>query len=55
MVRMLATLQGIYGFKQPAIQLLRNAGVRLVNDFAPLKRQIVMEAMGLGPLALRSS
>ena len=55
MVRMLATLQGLYGLKQPAIQWLRNAGVRLVNDFAPLKRQIMIEAMGLGPLALRSS
>ena len=55
MVRMLAALQGFYGFKQPAVQWLRNAGVRWVNDFAPLKRQIIIEAMGLGPLALRSS
>ncbi len=52
-VRMLATLQGLYGIKQPAIQWLRNAGVRLVNDLAPLKRQIIIEAMGLGPLAGR--
>ena len=55
MVRMLAALQGFYGFKQPAVQWLRNAGVRLVNDFAPLKRQIIIEAMGLGPLAGRLS
>ncbi len=55
MVRMLATLQGFYAFKQPAIQWLRNTGVRLVNDFAPLKRQIIIEAMGLGPLAGRLS
>lgn len=55
MVRMLATLQGFYGLKQPAVQWLRNAGVRLVNDFAPLKRQIIIEAMGLGPLASRFS
>ena len=55
MVRMLAALQGFYAFKQPAVQWLRNAGVRLVNDFAPLKRQIIIEAMGLGPLAGRLS
>ena len=55
MVRLLAALQGFYGFKQPAVQWLRNAGVRLVNDFAPLKRQIIIEAMGLGPLAGRLS
>ena len=55
MVRMLAALQGCYGLKQPAVQWLRNAGVRLVNDFAPLKRQIIIEAMGLGPLAGRLS
>lgn len=55
MVRLLAALQGFYGFKQPAIQWLRNAGERLVNDFAPLKRQIILEAMGLGPLATRLS
>ncbi len=54
-VRMLATLQGLYGVKQPAIQWLRNAGVRLINDLAPLKRQIIVEAMGLGPLAGRLS
>ena len=55
MVRLLAALQGFYGLKQPAVQWLRNAGVRLVNDFAPLKRQIIIEAMGLGPLAGRLS
>ncbi len=55
MVRMLAALQGFYGFKQPAVQWLRNAGVRLVNGLAPLKRQIIVEAMGLGPLAGRLS
>ena len=55
MVQLLAALQGLYGFKQPAIQWLRNAGVRLVNDFTPLKRQIIIEAMGLGPLAERLS
>lgn len=55
MVRMLAALQGFYGFKQPAVQWLRNAGVRWVNDFAPLKRQIIIEVMGLGPLASRFS
>ena len=55
MVRLLAALQGFYSLKQPAAQWLRNAGVRLVNDFAPLKRQIILEAMGLGPLAQRLS
>ena len=55
MVRMLSTLQGFYAIKQPALQWLRNSGVRMVNGLAPLKRQIIMEAMGLGPLATRLS
>lgn len=53
MVRFLSALQNLYGARQPAAAWLRNFGVRLVNNAAPIKRQLITEALGLGPIAQR--
>ncbi len=53
MVRLLAALQGAYALPQPPLQLLRNLAVRALNESAAIKRQLVNEALGLGPLAQR--
>lgn len=53
MAHFLSALQGFYGLSQPAAGWLRNFGVRMVNNSAPLKRQLIAEALGLGPLAQR--
>ena len=53
MAQFLAALQGFYGSPQPAVGWLRNFGVRMVNNSASIKRQLIMEALGLGPLARR--
>lgn len=51
MVRTMATLQQVFAQDHPAVNLLRNMGVRAVNSWDGLKQQIMQEAMGLGPLA----
>ena len=51
MVRFLSALQKFYSVRQPAPAWLRNFGVRLVNHSAPIKRQLVTEALGFGPVA----
>ena len=51
MVRLLAALQGFYALPQPPMQLLRNFGVRLINESDAVKRQLISEALGFGPLA----
>ncbi len=53
MAHFLSALQGFYGLSQPAVGWLRNIGVRMVNNSAPIKRQLISEALGLGPLAQR--
>jgi 2-octaprenyl-3-methyl-6-methoxy-1,4-benzoquinol hydroxylase/2-octaprenylphenol hydroxylase len=51
MVRMLEVLKTVYARREPVAHWLRNAGVRFVDGATGLKRQIILEAMGLGPLA----
>lgn len=51
MVGLMTTLQQLYAGADPLRQWLRNTGVRWLNAAPALKRQIMQEAMGLGPLA----
>ena len=51
MVGLMTTLQQLYVGADPLRQWLRNTGVRWLNGAPALKRQIMQEAMGLGPLA----
>ena len=53
MTQFLAGLRAFYAMPQPAASWLRNLGVRWVDGFQPLKRQIIREALGLGPIAQR--
>ena len=53
LVGFLAGLRAFYGTGQPVAHWLRNVGVRLVNRTQPLKRQLIVEAMGIGPIAER--
>ena len=55
MAHFLSALQGFYGLPQPAVGWLRNFGVRMVNNSASVKRQLITEALGLGPVAQRLS
>ena len=51
MMRFLAGLRAFYELRQPLPHWLRNAGVRFVNSAQPVKRQLIREALGIGPLA----
>ena len=51
MMRFLAGLRAFYGMRQPLPHWVRNLGVRLVNRAGPVKRQLMREAMGFGPIA----
>ena len=51
MTQFLAGLRAFYAMPQPAANWLRNLGVGWVDGFQPLKRQIIREALGLGPIA----
>ena len=51
MINTMAALQTVYASPSPAMALLRNVGVRSLNAVDMAKRQIMREAMGLGPLA----
>ncbi len=53
LMRLFSALQAFYGIRQPFAHWLRNFGVDLVNRAAPAKRQLMQEAMGIGPLARR--
>lgn len=46
-----AALLAAYGAKAPLVRALRNMGVRFLDGNAPIKAQIVREAMGIGALA----
>ncbi|MEZ5558446.1 MAG: FAD-dependent oxidoreductase [Pseudomonadales bacterium] len=48
---LMAGLRRAYALDNPLLQFIRNTGVDLLNRTAPIKRQIIVEAMGLGPLA----
>lgn len=51
MVSAMAGFRNVYAQGQPLPQWLRNDLVRAVNRSGTLKRQIIREALGLGPLA----
>ena len=53
MIGFLAGLRAFYGMPQPVAHSLRNLGVRLLNRSAPVKRQLIREALGFGPVADR--
>jgi 2-polyprenylphenol 6-hydroxylase len=51
MLRLMDTLRRAYAQGDPLSQWLRNLGVGWLNQAGPVKRQIIKEAMGLGPVA----
>lgn len=51
MMGFLAALRAFYGMRQPLLHWVRNMGVRLVHRTGPVKRQLIREAMGFGPVA----
>jgi 2-polyprenylphenol 6-hydroxylase len=51
MLRLMDSLRRVYAQGDPVSQWLRNVGVGWLNQAGPIKRQIMREAMGLGPLA----
>lgn len=54
MVGLMGALRQVYATGDPLSQWLRNTGVGLLDGLTPLKRQIMMEAMGLGPVGRRA-
>jgi ubiquinone biosynthesis UbiH/UbiF/VisC/COQ6 family hydroxylase len=51
LIELMTALQRLYAGAGPWPQWVRNTGVRWLNDATPLKRQVMREAMGLGPLS----
>jgi len=51
MIGLMETLQRLYAGGDPWRQWLRNTGVHWLSRAAPIKRQIIQEAIGLGPLS----
>ena len=51
MIRTLDALKRFYGVSNPAVGVLRNLGVSLIDRTPGIKHQIMREAMGLGPLS----
>ena len=51
MVQLMTFFSSIYAQESPYMRLIRNMGVRWVNDNKGLKRQLIREAMGIGPVA----
>lgn len=51
MIGLMSGFGGVYAQSGPYARLLRNIGVRAVDSIAPLKSQLVREAMGFGPVA----
>ena len=50
-VRIMAGFRQIYGLREPGVHWLRNLGVRWLDGATPVKRQLINEALGLGPIA----
>ncbi len=48
MLEALAGLRRLFAAERAEVRWLRNAGLRLVDGFAPLKRRLARQAMGLG-------
>ncbi|MGA1675286.1 MAG: FAD-dependent monooxygenase [Pseudomonadales bacterium] len=53
MVALMAGLKTLYAAAGPWPQWARNAGVRALGQFGPLRRTLMREAMGIGPLGAR--
>lgn len=53
MLALMTGLRRAYAASDPLSQWLRNTGVEWLNQAGPLKRQLIKEALGLGPLARR--
>ena len=51
MVQLMAFFSRIYKSQSPYVKLLRNTGVRWLNNNDGFKRQLIREAMGIGPMA----
>ena len=51
MVQLMSFFSRVYALQSPYMRLLRNSGVRWVNANDGLKRQLIHEAMGVGPIA----
>ena len=51
MLSLMTLLRRAYAEDDPYLQWLRSLGVSFTSRFGPLKKQIIREAMGLGPLA----
>lgn len=51
MLSIMAGLRQVYARGDPWSQWLRNVGVHWLDRLGPVKRQIMVEAMGLGPVA----
>jgi 2-octaprenylphenol hydroxylase len=51
MIDIMGGLRRVYASSDPMLQWVRNLGVAWVDSTALLKRQIIREALGLGPLA----
>ena len=53
MVALMKALSTAYGLRDPVARWARNVGVRWIDGTAAVKRQLILEAMGTGPLAKR--
>lgn len=51
MIQLMSFFANIYALQSPYMRLIRNMSVRWVNANEGLKRQLVREAMGIGPIA----
>jgi 2-octaprenyl-3-methyl-6-methoxy-1,4-benzoquinol hydroxylase/2-octaprenylphenol hydroxylase len=51
MLTVMNTLRQVYARGDPLSQWVRNLGVGWLNRATPVKRQVMMEAMGLGPVS----
>lgn len=51
MLHLMTFFSSVYAVQSPYMRLIRNMGVRWVNDDESLKRQLIREAMGIGPIA----
>lgn len=53
MVALMTALRTTYGQRDPVARWVRNVGVRWIDQSAAVKRHLILEAMGTGPVAKR--
>ena len=51
MVQLMSFFSNVYAQQSPYMRLIRNVGVKWINANEGLKRQLIREAMGIGPIA----